>query len=43
MSSRGFTPPDDPAGPPAPEAEGEPDTVTDEMAADDAPEPEVDV
>ena len=39
MSSRGFNPP------PIPDpldAEGEPDTIDDEMARDDAPEPEWD-
>jgi hypothetical protein len=41
MSTRGFTPPpDDPAL--LPTDEGEPDTRDDEMAGDDAPEPEWD-
>lgn len=43
MSSRGFTPPAD-VDPPLPliDYEGEPDTKDDEMAQEDAPEPEWD-
>ena len=41
MSSRGFTPPDEPGAPVGDlDVEGEPDTKDDEMARDDAPEQE---
>jgi hypothetical protein len=38
MSSRGFTPPDEEEALSTDEVEGEPDTIEDEFARDDAPE-----
>lgn len=44
MSTRGFTPPEEPEPLPEPgQSEGEPDTRSDEYARDDAPDPELDV